>query len=585
VYIGTNQGLFYRKINSKEPFQFIEGTAGQVWDLFNYNDETLFCGHHMGTFLVENNKVTLIDNDLGAWTFKTVPNRKNLLLKGNYKGLSILENTNDTWIYRNKINGFNNSSRFFEIDSSLNVWVGHEYKGVFKLQLNDSLTRVINQSMEPSLSIGKNSSITKYKNDILYAFEKGVYKYNKERETFECDSILSPIISEDNYTSGKLIVDEKDRLWAFSRDNIYFISNDHLTNLPKIDTISIPSNYRKMILGYENISLLNDDTYLLGTANGYLTIDISKIKKDKIFKVYLNMITLKDKNDSIFYYNPKEKEEFEYNKGLLLFDYSVPNYDKYEDIKYQYILDGHINKWSDWANESKVQFENLGFGNYIFKVKAKIGNTETSNIETYYFTIKRPWYLSNLALLLYFLLLAMIGFVVHRAYKRHYHKKLKRKQLESDQLIMQIKNEQLNNDIESKNRELTISKMSIIKKNELLNAIKKELNDEDEKPSKNVKSVVKLIDKNLNNTKDWEFFVKAFNNTDKGFLDRLKVLHPDLTPNDLRFCVYLRMNLSSKEMAPLLNISVKSVETKRYRLRKRMNLEHEESLVNYIMDI
>lgn len=585
VYIGTNQGLFYRKINSKEPFQFIEGTAGQVWDLFNYNDETLFCGHHMGTFLVENNKVTLIDNDLGAWTFKTVPNRKNLLLKGNYKGLSILENTNDTWIYRNKINGFNNSSRFFEIDSSLNVWVGHEYKGVFKLQLNDSLTRVINQSMEPSLSIGKNSSITKYKNDILYAFEKGVYKYNKERETFECDSILSPIISEDNYTSGKLIVDEKDRLWAFSRDNIYFISNDHLTNLPKIDTISIPSNYRKMILGYENISLLNDDTYLLGTANGYLTIDVSKIKKDETFKIYLDRVTLKDKNDSVFYYNSKEKEEFEYNKGLLLFDYSVPNYDKYEDIKYQYILDGHINKWSDWANESKVQFENLGFGNYIFKVKAKIGNTETSNIETYYFTIKRPWYLSNLALLLYFLLLAMIGFVVHRAYKRHYHKKLKRKQLESDQLIMQIKNEQLNNDIESKNRELTISKMSIIKKNELLNAIKKELNDEDEKPSKNVKSVVKLIDKNLNNTKDWEFFVKAFNNTDKGFLDRLKVLHPDLTPNDLRFCVYLRMNLSSKEMAPLLNISVKSVETKRYRLRKRMNLEHEESLVNYIMDI
>jgi DNA-binding CsgD family transcriptional regulator len=157
--------------------------------------------------------------------------------------------------------------------------------------------------------------------------------------------------------------------------------------------------------------------------------------------------------------------------------------------------------------------------------------------------------------------------------------------MESDQLIMHIKNEQLNNDIESKNRELAISKMSIIKKNEFLNAIKKELNDSEEKTTKNVKSVIKLIDKDLNNTKDWEFFVKAFNNTDKGFLDRLKILHPDLTPNDLRFCVYLRMNLSSKEIAPLLNISVKSVETKRYRLRKRMNLPHEESLVNYIMDI
>ncbi len=80
-------------------------------------------------------------------------------------------------------------------------------------------------------------------------------------------------------------------------------------------------------------------------------------------------------------------------------------------------------------------------------------------------------------------------------------------------------------------------------------------------------------------------FEKAFNDTDKGFLDKLRALHPDLTPNDLKFCVYLRLNLSSKEMAPLLNISVKSVETRRYRLRKRMNLPHEESLVNYILGL
>ena len=585
IYLGTNQGLFFKKLTNKDPFKFIEGTAGQVWDLFNYKNETLLCGHHLGTYIIDVDKATLVDNNLGAWTFKGIPFKEDLLLRGNYNGLSILENSGNKWKLKNRISGFDNSSRFFEIDSTLTGWVGHEYKGVFKLKLNDSLTKVINQSMEPSLSVGKNSSIIKYKNDILYAFEKGVYKYNIEKEKFERDSILSPIISESNYTSGKLIVDEKGRLWTFSKDNIYFISNDHLTTLPKIDTISIPSGFRKMILGYENISLLDDDIYLLGTANGYLTIDISKIKKDETFKIYLDKVTLKDKNDNVSYYNPKEKKEFEYNQGLLLFDYAVPNYNKYTDTQYQYILEGHLNKWSDWTNDSKVQFENLSFGNYTFRVKAKVGNAETSNNEIYHFIIKRPWYLSNLALLLYFLLLILIGFVVHRAYKRHYHKKLKRKQLESDQLIMHIKNEQLNSDIESKNRELTISKMSIIKKNELLNAIKKELNDEDIKPSKNIRSVVKLIDKNLNNTKDWEFFVKAFNNTDKGFLDRLKVLHPDLTPNDLRFCVYLRMNLSSKEIAPLLNISVKSVETKRYRLRKRMNLPHEESLVNYIMDI
>jgi len=130
---------------------------------------------------------------------------------------------------------------------------------------------------------------------------------------------------------------------------------------------------------------------------------------------------------------------------------------------------------------------------------------------------------------------------------------------------------------------LAASTMSIVKKNELLNAIKKELDSDTQENE--LKSVIKIIDKNLNPKKDWEFFREAFNNADKDFLKKIKELHPKLTPNDLKLCAYLRLNLSSKEIAPLLNISVRSVEIKRYRLRKKMELEHEESLVEYILSI
>jgi DNA-binding CsgD family transcriptional regulator len=184
-------------------------------------------------------------------------------------------------------------------------------------------------------------------------------------------------------------------------------------------------------------------------------------------------------------------------------------------------------------------------------------------------------------LIVYLLTLILVGLIIHRVYKRHYEKKLVQEQSESEKTIIEIKNQQLSDDIENKNRELTISKMSIIKKNELLNSIKKELTSH-ESP-KNIRVVNKLIDDNLNNTKDWEFFVKAFNNTDKGFLEKLKKLHPRLTSNDIRFCVYLRLNLSSREIADLLNITIKSVETKRYRLRKRMSLPHQENLIDYIL--
>ncbi len=583
MYLGTNQGLFYKKIDSKDAYKFMEGTGGQVWDLYNYNNEDLLCGHHLGTYSIDVNKADLIDSNFGTWAFKPLPQNNNYLLKGNYNGLSILEKNSGTWKVRNKIDGFNSSSRFIELDNSNNVWVSHEYKGIYKIKLNDSLTKAVKVDLESSLSIGKNSSLIKYKGDIYYAYEKGIFRYDTIRAVFTYDSILSPIIEKENYISGKLIVDKKNRLWAFSKENIQYVTTDQITNKPKINTISIPSNLRKGTLSFENISPIHDETYLLGIANGYLTIDLSKIDYNNDYTIYLNAVNLKDVDGGLVDFDTNKNGEFNFKSGILLFNFSVPHYDKFLEVKYQYKLEGYLNKWSEWSNESKVRYENLGFGNYTLKVRAKIGENLSKNTITYSFDVLRPWYLSNAALSLYSLLFLLIMYITHKMYKRYYHKKYLHQQSESEKLIIQIKNEQLNQDVENKNRELTISKMSIIRKNKLLSGIKKEL--EDEVLSKNVNSVIRLIDKNLNNTKDWELFVRAFNNTDKGFLDKMKSLHPNLTPSDLRFCVYLRLNLSSKEISPLLNISVKSVETKRYRLRKRMNLPHEESLVNYILSI
>ena len=82
-----------------------------------------------------------------------------------------------------------------------------------------------------------------------------------------------------------------------------------------------------------------------------------------------------------------------------------------------------------------------------------------------------------------------------------------------------------------------------------------------------------------------EVFEDAFNNADQNFLKNLKKLHPNLTHNDLKLCAYLRLNLSTKEIAPLFGISVRSVEIKRYRLRKKMNLSHGTTLTDHIVSI
>ena len=155
------------------------------------------------------------------------------------------------------------------------------------------------------------------------------------------------------------------------------------------------------------------------------------------------------------------------------------------------------------------------------------------------------------------------------------------KQLENEQQLMHYKNLDLQKDIEAKNRELGMSAMNLVKRNELLGHIKKELSTA--KNIEDISKVIKLINRNLNTNDDWKLFEEAFNTADKDFIKKLKTLHSNLTSNDLRLCTYLRLNLSSKEIAPLLNISLRSVEVKRYRLRKKMNLPHEASLTDYIL--
>ena len=196
--------------------------------------------------------------------------------------------------------------------------------------------------------------------------------------------------------------------------------------------------------------------------------------------------------------------------------------------------------------------------------------------------------------MLYVLIFLTLAFLVHYVNRRHYKKQqqmliskkereLELEQLESQRQIMEFRNKNLRLDIDNKNRELGMATMNLVKRNELLNNIKGELSNS--KSNNKIQDVVKLINSSLNNTSDWKLFEEAFNNVDKDFMKRIKTFHPSITPNDLRLCAYLRLNLSSKEIAPLLNISHKSVEVKRYRLRKKMGLDHDQSLSNYIIEL
>lgn len=89
----------------------------------------------------------------------------------------------------------------------------------------------------------------------------------------------------------------------------------------------------------------------------------------------------------------------------------------------------------------------------------------------------------------------------------------------------------------------------------------------------------------LNDQEDWLLFDSYFNSAHQNFINRLQQKYPDLTPGDLRICCLRRMNLSTKEIASLLNISVRAVELRRYRLRKRLELNNDINLVEFLLKL
>ena len=593
IYLGTNQGLYYKDHQSNDSFKYIPGTAGQVWSLVEY-DDTLFCCHHLGTFIVNDDRVLKIPNTQGSWQLKPL-NKKNLILQGNYDGLSILEKKNEKWQVKNAIKGFNISSRYFEEMPNNEIFINHEYKGIYKIKVDEDFSNVLNISID-SISKGANSSILRYKNDLLYAFKNGLYKYSEKEDKFFLDSILGEVYSEDDYSSGKLVTDQTGEiLWIFANSKINYITQDENTGKSKINSISLNQSLRKGISGYENVLHLGNQNYLFGGISGYLIIDISKLEIQD-FEVNINYITKSNSknSDERAILDPQTKGQLKSHENNMSFSFNVPEYQKYLETNYQYKMEGIYDNWSPWSAEPHEFFENLPYGDYNFKVRAKIGNKLSKNIAIYSFSIEKPWYISNLLLIIYGICMSLLFLLVHNLYKRYYRKQrqkiienkereLRLTQSEQEKEIIRIKNQQLEQENKSKGRELAVSTMSIIKKNELLNTIKDELTIVKDKDL--IKPVIKIIDKSLNHDDDWEFFQEAFNNADKDFLQRVKNEYPELTPNDLRLCAYLRLNLSSKEIAPLLNISYKSVEIKRYRLRKKMKLSNEDNLVARILEI
>lgn len=590
LYVASNRGLFFRSFdNPDEKFKSIPGLSGQNWNLEIVND-VLFVGHDRGTFIVNGETAIRIGSYIGAWVHRNV--NRNTILVGAYDGLHVLNRINGVWKYAYKISGFDISSRHMEIINEREILISHEYKGVYHLTLSED--RTVAEKVELlDIRRGRHASLAKLDQTIFYLSPDGMFRFDQQAEDFLPLAISSKMFANDSYLTGKMIVDQQNQIWTFFENNIALLERNIFDSSFSVQKIPLHSNFRKTNLGFENIGDLNNGSYIIGTINGFMTLSLNQYvtPSSSLFFSQISAYDLTQKEINL----PFDKQvKLPSAKNNIRFSFSVPYYSKLNSIQYQWFLENYHKDWVSLKDQSSVEFKNLDFGDYTFYVRAQSGQQQVGDVLSYSFAIDYPWYISIWAILIYILLLFLLSLLVNNLYTSYYKKQqlkyieetkkeLALKELSNTKILVEAKNEQLNQRIESKNRELAISTMSMIKKNTLLGSIKDELIHVNELSE--VKKVIRNIDKNINDNEDWTYFEEAFNNADKDFLKKIKELHPKLTPNDLRLCAYLRLNLSSKEIASLLNISPKSVEIKRYRLRKRMNLEHKTNLIGYILSV
>ncbi|HRQ29647.1 MAG TPA: triple tyrosine motif-containing protein [Saprospiraceae bacterium] len=594
LYLGTNQGLFAKTYGSDDEFRLVGGIKGQVWTLF-IHEGVLFCGHNRGTYLIDGFSQRKIYSASGTWKFSEVPGIKNVLIQGNYNGLNVLKKVGDHWIFSNKIKNFDISSRYFEIGKNLKIYISHEYKGVIRLNLDHNLTQANGMFLYSFPKKGKNSGFIKYGKEIIYASRNGYFKLNNESGEFEPEKSMMVFFEQDGYISGKMSIDKNNRLWIFTNRGLEFFYKNNIDPEFRHRKLFLDTDFLKSISGYENIEQLNDSDYLIGTADGYFIFKLTDLIYSSV-SVRINGVAMLDQKGRQRMLELGKDLVLSHKDNNLRFEFSIPKYNKYIKREYKYFLEGYSTGWTIWQNNPVAIFRKLPPGKYTFFVKGRHGDRQTESVQSVSFRIRKPFYETNGAIMFYAFILILGGYLINKSYEKNYEKqknkliaehnlKMEIQQLENEQQLMMVRNQELSQFVDEKSKELAVSNLDLIRKNELLKMIRDDIKKHKNSLDLNkFLSLLSGINENISGKDSWDTFMKSFDSFDKDFLKRLHEVHPTLSPSDLKLCAYLRINLVSKEIAPLLNISERSVEIKRYRLRKKLNLHHDVGLASYLIN-
>ncbi|MEO9210348.1 MAG: triple tyrosine motif-containing protein [Ginsengibacter sp.] len=621
LYISTSDGAYVAPLIStnrdfsfsKSHFSLIRNTSGEIWRIDEVNHQLLI-GDNYGTFVLKNNESIPVSTGTGSWLFvptSPIYPSKNILV-GTYSGLKMLEFNNNNFIDKGSINGIRESFRFLAIDNNNYIWASHPYRGIFRLKLSDdnlSFTSRLFTEKDGLPSVLENF-VFKIRNKVVFATSKGIYEFNELSNKFIPSAFLSPIFK--NMEVRYLHEDIDGNIWFCSGKKIGVVNFNGI--LPFTITY-FPELTGQILSGFENIYTYDKENIFIGSEKGIIHLNYVKYAANKLqINVLLGQVKAFGTSDSLIfggYFHQIKDSIYVQNDNDILslpnsyssfhFEYSSPNYGLQKNIEYSYQLKGYDKRWSEWSPKTEKDYTNLPAGKYIFNIKAHDNLGHESHIISYSFAVSPPWYHSVWANIFYLLIIVLLLYIFYKwQEKRLYLQQVKfdeeQKRLKdilqltiekNEKEIVKLQNEKLENEVKFKNIELADATLHLVERTDALTKVKDKLQILYKKTDNNhdVKKTLQLLDDIEKNNSNWEQFASHFNEVNNDFLKKIKNRFPALSKTDLKVCVYLQLNLSSKEIAQLMNISVRGVEIGRYRLRKKLKLNSDQSLNDFLNEV
>lgn len=613
---GTNEGLFSTPFPYQQspvpPFMKKE-LPGQIWSITE-TPSGILVSSDSGVYFYDGTRFKAVSGIHGAYRVLALPGNDGLALAAAYDGYHLLRHSKAGWEDFKTLKGCEDLTGYFFFDRKGNVWVAHWRRGVYRLSLDPAKGTLATQRLFNSkngLPADDYNTAAEFDGGIEFATRGGFYRLaDPGDDKVAADGKLNELLPSkrqgtlQSLPDGQLVFVDNSGMYLMSRKIDGSLSSRQVA----------AGNFRELLIpGFTNINSISPDELVLSTQDGFNVVNtirgerkVSRERLPFVSSVYVN-------RDSLVYSSSFLAEvplpELTYDLNSVKFEFAYPDFDNAGIVEYSSYLENYEKEWSPFSAENSREYTRLSEGDYKLHLRVRDADTGEIKESTLGFRIQPPWFRTTLAKILYLiglilalgLLTAGIRHWVDTARRNAEQRKERemeelRRRSEQDAIvkdyeIASLKTEQLEQDIKHKSQELSTTAMNLIHKNEILNdiavqlAMIQQLTANDSSRSLILKNLAKIqtsIEKSINEDNDWDTFNKNFDIVYSDYTKRLTELHPNLTTSDKRLCCYIRMGLSSKEIAPLINISYKSVEMARYRLRKKINLPANTTLTDYL---